>query len=51
MSIPEELVSLINKQSGDMEKKMIEAYIRDSSVEAIVEIAKQALKEGDYCED
>ena len=50
MAIPEELISLMEKQSGNMEKKMIEAFVQEKSVEAIVEIAKTSLKEGDSTE-
>ncbi|MEG6574295.1 hypothetical protein V6C31_07190 [Caldibacillus debilis] len=45
MVIPGELIDLINQQSGTMEKKMIEAFVKEKSVDAIVAIAKASLKE------
>ena len=51
MAIPIDLISLMDKQSGNMEKKMIEAYVKEKSVESIVEIAKSSLMEGNSTED
>lgn len=51
MAIPIELISLMDKQPGNMEKKMIEAFVKEKSVESILEIAKISLTEVNSTED
>jgi hypothetical protein len=51
MQISDELLDIMDKQTGDMEKKMIEAFIKDRTIESIVEIAKATLREVVFTED
>lgn len=47
MAIPQELLELLDKHPGIMAKKMVEAYLQERSVEAIVEVAKAVLQGGE----
>jgi hypothetical protein len=45
VKIPQEIQELMEKFPQDLEKKMIEAYIRERTVDAIVKVANSYLRE------